>query len=141
MITGGSIAVKERETFLGWIRKYGPEKIILGADAKERKIVISGWSEESGTDIIPFIGSYVEEGIQKVISTDVSRDGMLGGPAIELYKEILGQFPGLYLIASGGISSMDDILILAESGIPGVITGKALYEGKITLKEIQKYNQ
>jgi len=140
MITGGSIAVKERETFLGWIKKYGPEKIILGADAKERKIAVSGWAEESETDIIPFIRSYVEEGIQKVISTDISRDGMLEGPAFALYKEILVHFPELYLIASGGISSMEDIHLLAEMLVPGVITGKAIYEGKVTLQEIQKYN-
>jgi phosphoribosylformimino-5-aminoimidazole carboxamide ribotide isomerase len=140
MITGGSIAVKDRDTFLSWIKKYGTKKIILGADAKEGKIAVSGWQEESEEEIIPFIQSYVDEGIHKVISTDISKDGMLSGPSFALYNEILAQFPELYLIASGGISSMDDIHKLAEMNVPGVITGKAIYEGKITLKEIQKYN-
>lgn len=140
MITGGSIAVKDRDSFLRWIKKYGPGKIILGADVKEGKITVSGWQEESKDEVIPFIQSYVDEGIQKVISTDVSRDGMLSGPSFALYNEILVQFPDLYLIASGGISSMGDIHKLEEMKVPGVIIGKAIYEGKITLKEIQKYN-
>jgi phosphoribosylformimino-5-aminoimidazole carboxamide ribotide isomerase len=140
MITGGSIAVKDRSVFLSWLNKYGPEKIILGADVKEGKIAVSGWQEESNDEIIPFIQSYVDEGIQKVISTDISKDGMLSGPSYTLYQDILAQFPDLYLIASGGISSLEDIHKLAEMGVPGVITGKAIYEGKITLKEIQKYN-
>jgi phosphoribosylformimino-5-aminoimidazole carboxamide ribotide isomerase len=140
MITGGSIAVKDRDTFLSWIKKFGPGKIILGADVKEGKIAVSGWQEESKDEIIPFIQSYVDEGIHKVISTDISKDGMLSGPSFALYQDILAQFPGLYLIASGGISSLEDIHKLAEMGVPGVITGKAILEGKISLKEIQKYN-
>jgi phosphoribosylformimino-5-aminoimidazole carboxamide ribotide isomerase len=140
MITGGSIAVKDRDTFLCWIKKYGPDKIILGADAREGKIAVGGWYEESEEEIIPFIQSWVERGIQKVISTDIAKDGMLSGPSFELYREILTQFPDLYLIASGGISSMEDIYKLAEMKIPGVITGKAFYEGKIALKELEKYN-
>lgn len=140
MITGGSIAVKERNTFLTWVNKYGSDKIILGADAKDGKITISGWQEETSEDIIPFILSYVREGITKVIATDVNKDGMLAGPSFTLYTEILTQIPDLHLIASGGISSMADIHRLAESGLHGVITGKAIYEGKISLKEIASYN-
>ena len=139
MVTGGSIAVKDRETFLGWIEKYGAEKIILGADAKDKKIAVSGWQEVSELPILEFIDGYTQKGIQKVISTDIARDGMLSGPSIELYKEILDQFPKLELIASGGIASMKDIIELDEMGVPGVITGKAIYENKISLEEIRKY--
>ncbi|MBN1925145.1 MAG: 1-(5-phosphoribosyl)-5-[(5-phosphoribosylamino)methylideneamino]imidazole-4-carboxamide isomerase [Prolixibacteraceae bacterium] len=141
MVTGGSIAINDRDTFLNWIENYGAEKIILGADAKEGKIAVNGWQEESEEDIIPFIKSYVEQGISKVISTDISRDGMLTGPGIDLYIEILKEFPGLELIASGGISSMDDIYELNEMGVPGVITGKAIYENKISLKEIEDFQR
>ncbi|MCF8362461.1 MAG: 1-(5-phosphoribosyl)-5-[(5-phosphoribosylamino)methylideneamino] imidazole-4-carboxamide isomerase, partial [Prolixibacteraceae bacterium] len=139
MITGGSIAVKDRATFEAWIAKYGGEKIILGADAKDRKIAVSGWQEDSNEEIIPFIKSYTEKGISKVISTDIARDGMLSGPSIELYKEILSNFPTLELIASGGIATMKDIYELNEMGIPGVITGKAIYENRISLKEIEDF--
>lgn len=139
MITGGSIAVKNRETFLSWIEKYGPDKIILGADAKDKKIAVSGWQEVSELPILDFIESYTEKGIQKVISTDIARDGMLTGPSIDLYKEILEHFPELELIASGGIASMNDIYELDELGVPGVITGKAIYEGRIKLEEIEQF--
>lgn len=139
MVTGGSIAVKDRETFLHWIETYGAEKIILGADAKDKKIAVSGWQEVSELPILDFIESYIQKGIQKVISTDIARDGMLTGPSIDLYKEILERFPSLQLIASGGIASMKDIHELNEMGIPGVITGKAIYEGRIKLDEISKF--
>lgn len=139
MVTGGSIAVKDRDTFLNWIETYGAEKIILGADAKDKKIAVSGWQEVSELPILDFIESYTSKGIQKVISTDIARDGMLSGPSIELYREILEQFPKLELIASGGIASMKDIVELDEMGVPGVITGKAIYENKISLKEIERY--
>ncbi|MCF8358290.1 MAG: 1-(5-phosphoribosyl)-5-[(5-phosphoribosylamino)methylideneamino]imidazole-4-carboxamide isomerase [Prolixibacteraceae bacterium] len=139
MITGGSIAVKNRETFLRWIEKYGAEKIILGADAKNGKIAVSGWQEESEEDIIPFIQSYIDKGISKVISTDISRDGMLSGPSFDLYRDILSRFPKLELIASGGIASMKDIYELDEMGLPGVITGKAIYENRISLIEIEAF--
>ena len=139
MVTGGSIAVKDRETFLSWIENYGADKIILGADAKDKKIAVSGWQEVSELPILEFIESYTQKGIQKVISTDIARDGMLSGPSIELYKEILDQFSKLELIASGGIASMQDIIELNEMGVPGVITGKAIYENKISLEEIRKY--
>jgi phosphoribosylformimino-5-aminoimidazole carboxamide ribotide isomerase len=141
MVTGGSIAVKDRDTFLHWIQTYGPDKIILGADVRDGKISVSGWQEESSHELIPFIDSYVQEGVTKVISTDIGKDGMLQGPATGLYQTILKEFPGLYLIASGGVSSMADIYQLAESEVPAVITGKAIYEGKISLREIDKYNQ
>ncbi|MBN1769146.1 MAG: 1-(5-phosphoribosyl)-5-[(5-phosphoribosylamino)methylideneamino]imidazole-4-carboxamide isomerase [Prolixibacteraceae bacterium] len=139
MITGGSIAVKNRSTFESWIGKYGAEKIILGADAKNGKIAVSGWQEDSNEEIIPFIKSYTEKGISKVISTDIARDGMLTGPSIDLYKEIMSKFHKLELIASGGIASMKDIFELDEMGVPGVITGKAIYEGRIKLEEIKNY--
>lgn len=139
MVTGGSIAVKDRETFLHWIDTYGAEKIILGADAKDKKIAVSGWQEVSELPILEFLESFTKAGIQKVISTDISRDGMLTGPSIELYKEIIEQFPDLELIASGGIATMEDIYKLNELGVPGVITGKAIYEGRIRLDEISKF--
>ena len=140
MVTGGSIAVKDRETFLSWIEKYGPEKSILGADAKDKMIAVSGWQEVSELSILDFIESYTSMGIRQVISTDIARDGMLTGPSIELYKEIMEQFPNLGLIASGGIATMKEIYELDEMGIPGVITGKAIYEGRISMDEIRKYN-
>ena len=139
MVTGGSIAVKDRETFLHWIEIYGAEKIILGADAKDKMIAVSGWLEVSELPILDFIESYTSKGIRQVISTDIARDGMLTGPSIDLYKEIIAQFPNLELIASGGISTMKDIYELDEMGIPGVITGKAIYENRISLDEITKF--
>ena len=139
MVTGGSIAVKDRETFLDWIGKYGAEKIILGADAKDKMIAVSGWQEVSELSILDFIESYTIKGIQQVISTDIARDGMLTGPSIDLYKEIMAKFPNLELIASGGIATMKDIYELDEMGIPGVITGKAIYENRISLAEISKF--
>ena len=138
MITGGSIAVKEKDTFLQWLEKYGSEKIILGADAKDGKIAVSGWLETTELPVIDFISEFQKEGIKKVISTDISRDGMLSGPSFELYAEIMETLPEIEIIASGGIASMRDILKLNEMGVPGVITGKAIYENKITLKEIEK---
>lgn len=141
MVTGGSIAVKDQETFLHWIETYGAEKIILGADAKDKMIAVGGWQEVSELSILDFIKSYTSHGIQKVISTDIARDGMLSGPSIDLYKEIMSQFPNLELIASGGIASMKDIYELDEMGIPGVITGKAIYENRISLNEIRNFHK
>ena len=141
MVTGGSIAVRDRDAFLGWIEKYGAEKIILGADAKDKMIAVSGWQELSELPILDFIESYTNCGIKKVISTDISRDGMLTGPSFELYNEIMEKSPSLELIASGGIASMDDIYKLNEMGIPGVITGKAIYENKISLQEIEDFQK
>jgi phosphoribosylformimino-5-aminoimidazole carboxamide ribotide isomerase len=139
MVTGGSIAVKEPEIFLSWLEKFGSEKIILGADAKDGKIAVSGWQENTELPVVEFISGFHARGISKVISTDIGRDGMLTGPAFDLYAEIMTALPGVEIIASGGIASMEDILKLAEMGVPGVITGKAIYEGKISLKEIEKY--
>jgi phosphoribosylformimino-5-aminoimidazole carboxamide ribotide isomerase len=139
MVTGGSIAVKEPETFKSWLLKYGPERIILGADVKEGKVAVSGWLEDSDNELMAFLEHYTQQGVQKVICTEISRDGMLQGPAIFLYKDILAQYPHLHLIASGGVSSMEDIEALAEARVPGVIFGKALYEGRITFTDIEKY--
>ncbi|MEL5895966.1 1-(5-phosphoribosyl)-5-[(5-phosphoribosylamino)methylideneamino]imidazole-4-carboxamide isomerase [Bacteroides sp. GD17] len=139
MVTGGSIAVKNPELFHHWLRTYGSEKIILGADVKDRKIAVNGWKDESACELFPFLKDYVEKGIRKVICTDISCDGMLQGPSIELYKEVLEQHPDLYLIASGGVSGADDIYRLEEAGVPAVIFGKALYEGRITFKELENF--
>lgn len=139
MITGGSIAVKNPERFLAWLEKYGGERVILGADAKDKKIAVSGWEEGTDLDLIPFVKDYREKGVQKIICTDIGRDGMLQGPAIDLYKEIKEEIEGLYVIASGGVSSMADIERLDEAGIPAVIFGKAIYEGRIRMSEIEKY--
>ena len=139
MITGGSIAVKNPERFLSWLEKYGGERVILGADAKDKKIAVSGWEEGTDLDLIPFVKGYREKGVQKIICTDIGRDGMLQGPAIDLYKEIKEEIEGLYVIASGGVSSMADIERLDEAGIPAVIFGKAIYEGRIRMSEIEKY--
>lgn len=139
MITGGSIAVKNRDTFTRWIETYGAEKVILGADVKDEKIAVSGWLEDTNLAINPFIESYRTKGITKVICTDISKDGMMQGPSFELYKRLLVDFPGLYLIASGGVSSFDDILELDKQGVPAVITGKAIYEGSISLSQLSNY--
>lgn len=139
MITGGSIAVRDRGTFLKWLEKYGSEKIILGADAKDGNIAVGGWLETTSLPVIEFIAEFYKKGISKVISTDISRDGMLTGPSIELYQQILDELPKVGIIASGGIASMADILKLDEMGVPGVITGKAIYENRITLKEIERF--
>lgn len=139
MVTGGSIAVKNPELFCQWIERYGSEKIILGADVKGHSIAVNGWKEGSDCELFPFLKEYVERGIQKVICTDISCDGMLAGPSLQLYKEILEQHPALYLIASGGVSHIRDIEALEEAGVPAVIFGKALYEGRITMKELQRF--
>jgi phosphoribosylformimino-5-aminoimidazole carboxamide ribotide isomerase len=141
MVTGGSIAVKERETFLKWLEKYGREKIILGADAKNGNIAVSGWQETTELPVIEFISEYYQKGVSKVISTDISRDGMLSGPAFELYSEIIKTLPEIEIIASGGIATMNDIIRLNKMGVPGVITGKAIYENRITLKEIERFQK
>lgn len=137
MVTGGSIAVSAPETFESWLSKYGKERIILGADAKDGKIAVNGWKDNSGDDLSDFIGHYVSKGIEKVICTDISKDGMLQGPSIKLYEAILHKHENLYLIASGGVGSAEDIYRLQECGVPAVIFGKALYEGKISWKEIE----
>lgn len=138
-ITGGSIAVKNRAIFEKWISEYGSEKIILGADAKDEKIAVSGWLEDSDEDLIPFIQDYQTKGIQYVICTDIAKDGMLEGPSFDLYGKILEEANGVKLIASGGISTFDELPRLAELGCEGTIIGKAIYEGRITLKQLENY--
>ncbi|MBB6004874.1 1-(5-phosphoribosyl)-5-[(5-phosphoribosylamino)methylideneamino]imidazole-4-carboxamide isomerase [Arcicella rosea] len=135
-VTGGSVAVKNPELFEGWLQSYGGEKIILGADARDEKIAISGWEEATTTSVYDFVGNYIEKGAKYAISTDVAKDGLLEGPSFQLYKNLQDQFPSLQIIASGGVSVMDDILKLDEMNIFGVIVGKAIYEGRITLKQI-----
>ncbi|MEX0996436.1 MAG: 1-(5-phosphoribosyl)-5-[(5-phosphoribosylamino)methylideneamino]imidazole-4-carboxamide isomerase [Flavobacteriaceae bacterium] len=136
-ITGGSIAFSNPEIFESWLQVYGAEKIILGADAQNRKIATHGWKETSTLDVIEFIKNYESKGVQLVICTDIAKDGMLQGPSFELYAEILKETK-IQLIASGGVSKFDDLLKLNELGCEGVILGKAIYEGKITLKELEK---
>lgn len=139
-ITGGSIAVKDSEKFTAWITAYGADKMILGADAKEGKIAVSGWQEESALEIENFISDYVKKGIEYVISTDISKDGMLEGPSFNLYESILEKLPKLKLIASGGVSSMEDLNQLKQLGLEGAIVGKAIYEKRIALKELSEIN-
>ena len=138
-ITGGSIAVKKPDIFENWIQSYGSDKIILGADCKNEKIAVSGWLEESDLDVIPFISKYQSKGIDYVICTDISKDGMLEGPSFDLYKRILSEVPSIKLIASGGISKFDELPKLAEMGCEGVIIGKAIYENRISLKELENF--
>ena len=139
-ITGGSIAVKDPDTFLGWIEKHGADKIILGADAMDEKVAVSGWLEESKEELIPFIQSYQAKRIQYVICTDISKDGMLEGPSFDLYSKIISSTDaGLKLIASGGISTFDELPKLAEMGCEGTIIGKAIYENRISLKQLESY--
>lgn len=139
MVTGGSVAVKNPELFTSWIERYSAERIILGADVKERKISVSGWLESSDLDLIPFVSDYQKRGISKVITTDISCDGMLQGPSLDIYKEMLAELPGLYIIASGGVASLTDIARLDEAGVHGVIFGKAIYEGRISLRELSRF--
>ncbi|MEB2782483.1 1-(5-phosphoribosyl)-5-[(5-phosphoribosylamino)methylideneamino]imidazole-4-carboxamide isomerase [Algoriphagus sp. C2-6-M1] len=138
-VTGGSIAVKNAALFEAWITKYGSEKIILGADAKNKKIAVGGWEETTSVDLIPFIKDYVAKGITYVICTDVAKDGLLQGPSIDLYKEILKEIPGVKLIASGGVSSVKDLEELEKIGVYGTIVGKAYYEGRVTLEELAAF--
>ena len=138
-VTGGSIAVKDPDVFTRWIQTYGSNKIILGADVKDNKIATSGWLEQSNLDLFPFIASYQGKGISYVICTDISKDGMLKGPSFELYSEILKKSPGIKLIASGGISKFDELPQLDTIGCEGVIIGKAIYENRISLKELEQY--
>lgn len=138
-ITGGSIAVKNPTLFKEWINQYGTEKIILGADANNRKIAVSGWLEESNEEVIQFIQNYQKDGISYVICTDIAKDGMLEGPSFELYKEILTSCENVKLIASGGISTFDELPKLAELSCEGTIIGKAIYEGRISLKQLENF--
>lgn len=139
MITGGSIAVKNPDIFNNWINSFGSEKIILGADVMDEKVAVTGWTETTDRVLIPFLKNYIDKGITKIICTDISKDGMLEGPAFDLYEKILGEFPQIYLIASGGVSSMADIEKLNNANVPAVILGKAIYEGKVKLNELSVF--
>jgi phosphoribosylformimino-5-aminoimidazole carboxamide ribotide isomerase len=136
MVTIGSVAVTNPQLFERWLEKYGPERIILGADVRKGRISINGWKEDSTEELLTFLKRYVSMGVSKVLCTEISKDGTLSGPAIGLYKEVMAAYPQLHLIASGGVSSMDDIMQLNAAGIPAVVFGKAIYEGKINLKEL-----
>ena len=136
MITVGSIAVTQPELFIQWMEKYGPEKMILGADVRNGMISINGWKKDSQISLLPFLKQYVEAGVKNVLCTEISKDGTLQGPAVTLYKEIISAYPKLHLIASGGVSRKEDIDELESEGIPAVVFGKAIYEGRINLKEL-----
>ncbi len=139
MITGGSIAVKNPNQFLSWLSQYGSDKIILGADAKDKKIAVTGWLENTDCQLLDFLADYIGKGVSQVICTDIAKDGMLQGPSTALYQEILAAHPTLWLIASGGVSNMNDIIELDAAGVPAVIFGKAIYEGHITLKQLEDF--
>jgi phosphoribosylformimino-5-aminoimidazole carboxamide ribotide isomerase len=136
MVTIGSIAVTNPDLFMGWLEKYGAERIILGADVRHGKVSINGWKEDSSEDLLPFLKKYIDAGVKNVLCTEISKDGTLTGPAIELYQSMMAAYPELHLIASGGVSSIDDIKALEAAGIPAVVFGKAIYEGKINLNEL-----
>jgi len=136
MVTVGSIAVTAPERLMNWLEKYGAERIILGADVRNGKISINGWKEDSTEDLLPFLQKYIKAGIRNVLCTEISKDGTLAGPAIDLYKRVMDTYSQLHLIASGGVSSIEDIKALDAAGIPAVVFGKAIYEGKIDLREL-----
>ena len=136
MVTVGSVAVTRPDLFLGWLQQLGSERIILGADVKNGRISINGWKEDSSDELIPFLDKYIQKGVQKVLCTEISKDGTLQGPATALYREIMTQYPQCHLIASGGVSSMNDLKELDQAGIPAVVFGKAIYEGRIALKDL-----
>ena len=136
MVTVGSIAVQQPTLFATWLERYGSDRMILGADVRNGRISINGWQEDSTEELIPFLRRYVDMGVTQVLCTDISRDGMLQGPAIELYREVMKEFPNMNLIASGGVSSQEDIKELEEAGIPAVVFGKAIYEGRIDLEDL-----
>lgn len=136
MVTIGSVAVTEPDIFLGWLSKYGADRIILGADVRNGMVSINGWKEDSSEALLPFLEKYINAGVRNVLCTEISKDGTLAGPAIELYRKVMNQYPHLHLIASGGVSCNADICQLENNGIPAVVFGKAYYEGKIDIKEL-----
>lgn len=136
MVTIGSVAVTKPELFEQWLDKYGAESIILGADVRNGKISINGWKEDSEEELLPFLKRYIDMGVRNVLCTEISKDGTLAGPAIDLYKSVMAAYPTLHLIASGGVSSLTDIKALDNAGVPAVVFGKAIYEGRINLKEL-----
>jgi len=140
LATIGSMAVKDEEEFVKWLFAFGADKFLLGADVKEEKIAVSGWLEKTDIWIYDFIQKYIEHGVQQIFCTDVSKDGKLEGPSIDLYKNIIAKFSELHFIASGGVSSLKDLEELKEIGCRGAIVGKAIYEGRIKLIELKKLN-
>lgn len=140
MVTGGSIAVTRRAMFLSWLSRYGTDKIILGADSRGGRISTNGWTDDSDETLLDFITGYAAEGVTQVISTDISKDGMLGGSSVELYEQILAALPKIRLVASGGVGCWNDIEALDKANVPAVIVGKAIYEGRITLNDLEQYN-
>ncbi|MBN2522699.1 MAG: 1-(5-phosphoribosyl)-5-[(5-phosphoribosylamino)methylideneamino]imidazole-4-carboxamide isomerase [Bacteroidales bacterium] len=139
MATIGSIAVKDKTLFFSWFEKYGPDKIILGADVNEKKIAVAGWLEKTDIELFEFLEEYLSRGVKHVLCTDISKDGMLEGTSIELYEELLQKFPDTGLIASGGITHMDELYALDQINVAGAIIGKAIYERKITLKDLLEF--
>lgn len=140
MVTVGSIASQQPELFMKWMEQYGSGKMILGADTKDGLISVNGWQEESRQELLPYLNEYIAKGVTQVLCTDIHKDGMLQGPSVALYSQIMEAHPSLHLIASGGVSSIDDIRALDEAGIPAVVFGKALYEGRFTLKQLSDFS-
>lgn len=136
MVTIGSIAVTAPQLFMDWLGSYGADRLILGADVRNGKISINGWKEDSEEELLPFLKQYVDNGVKKVLCTEISKDGTLQGPATELYKSIMTAYPSLHLIASGGVGCNEDITELADNGIPAVVFGKAFYEGRIDISRL-----
>ena len=141
MVTVGSIAVTQPDLFLQWVSQYGADRIILGADVRNGKISINGWKEDSAEDLLPFLSRYVKAGVRNVLCTEISKDGTLQGPAVGLYQRVMDTYPELHLIASGGVSGIGDIQALDAAGIPAVVFGKAIYEGRIDLDELANWQQ
>jgi phosphoribosylformimino-5-aminoimidazole carboxamide ribotide isomerase len=139
LATVGSIAVKEENTFTNWLNQFGADKFFLGADVKKEKITVSGWTEQTEIWIYDFLQKYLDNGVKQIFCTDVSKDGALEGPSVDLYKSILDKFKGLHFVASGGVSSINDVYRLQEIGCSGVIIGKAIYEGRIKLSELKPF--
>jgi phosphoribosylformimino-5-aminoimidazole carboxamide ribotide isomerase len=140
-VTVGSVAVKDKEKLNGWLETFGVEKFMLGADVKGKLLAVSGWTETTDQEIEPFIEYWISRGIRQVFCTDISKDGQLAGPSVVLYSSILQQFPELYFIASGGVSSMEDIIALEQIGCKGAIVGKAIYEKRITLQQLADWKK
>ena len=136
MATAGSVAVTNPHLYIQWLQKYGAEHLILGADVRNGYISINGWKEDSSEDLLPFLKKYIDKGVRYVLCTEISKDGTLQGPAIDLYKKVMETYPQLHLIASGGVSCNEDILALEAAGIPAVVFGKAFYEGKINIEKL-----
>lgn len=139
MVTGGSIAVREPEVFERWLKTYGGDRIILGSDVRNGKIAMNGWQDGTDLDLLPYLESYMKKGVTMTICTDISVDGMLQGPSVALYRDMMQALPGLYVIASGGVGSLADLEALSEAGVPAVIFGKAIYEGRIKLSELSRF--